>query len=389
MGYFISNLYELPKVFDWHLFLIGDDDYNASAIADFFRFEFLSIAKALGEHAAIISGDNLSADLNKLLPYHYEFADSLWTLHTEHAGLLMIDKDAMSFLIAKSDSEHYYRFGINRNHPVAGSIYFIPFQSIEYAYHSERELYTDILMFARGYNDRLIKKTELFSKRIANGTLVQEFNQHWYHPQHRGNRIVFDDRDHDYHLYNTMMIALSSIKNNPIYHNCLEDQINDVLKADLSITPHWRVHDQTRQGYSESNARPGELDLLLKDLHNLDIAIIEALAVNCIDKTKISGHFKKMLVNYDPLGVPIYSLVLYSRCANFSSFWNKLLPYFNDELIPEITAVQSVGHLHIRYYVQNSIVEDGMQYASLRHAKGILSRNGRPAYLHIYALDLA
>ena len=393
MGYIISNLHELPKIFNWHLFLINNDeydDYDISYVPDFFRREFLAIATDLGAYAAIISGDNLRTDLNKLLPYHYEFAESLYNLQRKHSGLLMIDGEAMSFLMAKSDLPQYSLFNLDRTQTNTrnGNIYFIPYKSIEFAYHSERELFRDLLHFTERGDNRLLRKTERYTKELCNGTLVQEFNRKWCHPSFGARATHLSDSDYDYHLYNTMMIALSNIENNRLYRSLLEDEINDVLKGHLNITPHWSVHDQTRQGSSETSARSGELDLLLKDQSKLDIAIIEALCLTSVDKTKISGHFKKMLINYDPLGVPIYSLVVYSRCANFGRFWTNLLNYLNSELIPDMTNQQPTLNTHVRYSPSNNITEKGRQYASLRHAQGVLNRSGRSAYIHIYALDL-
>lgn len=387
MGYYISNLKELPKIFNWHLFLIGGNDYHFRAATHFFQREFVNFARDLGEDSAIIAGDQLTNDLNELLQYDYELFESLWNVQLTHSGLLMMDSTAMRFLVSKRDSYLSDTMGDIPNSK--GSIYFIPYLSLEYAYYSESEMYADIMRFVNGSSKALIHKTESVTKRIAKGEIVDEFNRHWYRPIARSPFGSMTIDDHDALLARTIMISLQSFSTNTKYLHFLEDDLNDILRDHLKVSPYWIISDQTRQGYSANGTSSGELDILISDENRMDIAIIEALRTKYLNKQYINDHLSKLIHNYDPLGVPIYNLIIYSSSPSFTTFWNRALDFLRNESLPNL--LEEINHSmnQSRYTITESLHEEEIQYPNLHHAKAILRRNGWPAYLHIYAVNIS
>lgn len=387
MGYYISDLKELPKIFNWHLFLIGGDDYHFRTATQFFQRVFFTLARDLGENSAIIAGDELIDDLNVLLRNDYELIEGLYEIHRKHSGLLMLDAAAMRYLNYKRD---YYFSDTKIACPSSkGSIHFIPFYSLEYAYYSETEMYADIIRFVNGTSMALIQKTSQITSQIRDGRIVEEFNRQWYRPSPRITHEYMSVDDHDIMLNRTISIALQSFTTNPRYSTYLEDELNDVLRDHLKITPCWVINDQTRQGHSAHGTNCGELDILICDESRMEVAIIESLRSNSVNRQNITDHLRKLIHYYDPLGVPICNLIFYSNAHNFNQFWDRLLIYLRDESLPCVLEEINCKLRHKNYSLAESLHEEGIQYPALHHAKCLLRRNGSPVYLHVYAANIA
>ena len=387
MGYYISDLKELPKIFNWHLFLMGGDDYHIRTASQFFQREFFNFARDLGEDSAIIAGEELANDLNSLLMSEYDLIKGLHMIQKKHSGLLMIDSVAMRYLAHKRE---YYYSDADANHlSDKGSIYFIPFLSLEYAYYSETEMYADIMRFVNGSSMALIQKTERITKQIHDGKIVEMFNRQWYRPTPSNMHQNICIEDHDTMLNRTIMITLQEFTTNTRYRSYLEDEMNDVLRDHLRIFPYWFINDQTRQGLSSNGTNCGELDILISDNNRMNIAIIESLRTSYVNKSNITDHLRKLIFYYDPLGVPICNLIVYSNSNHFSDFWTRLLNFLRDDSLPgvlsEINQLLSQKH----YTLAQPLHEEGIQYPALHHARCLLYRNCSPVYLHLYAVNLA
>lgn len=387
MGYYISNLKELPKIFNWHLFLMGGEDYHVRTATQFFQREFFTIARDLGEDSAIIAGDELIGNLNDLLRHDYELIEYLDRVQKKHAGLLMIDSSAMRYLTYKRD--YYFSDSEIACPNSKGTIYFIPFLSLEYAYYSETEMYADIMRFVNGTSMALLQKTEQITRRIAEGKIVEEFNRQLYRFPTISNYDHITIDDHDTQLLRTIMISLQSFTTNMRYRRYLEDELNDVLRDHLRITPYLVINDQTRQGYSSNGTNCGELDILISDNNRMNIAIIESLRCSHVNTQNITSHLRKLIHYYDPLGVPICNLIIYSNSRHFNDFWGRLLNHISNESLPSVINEINKKLQQDRYIQSEPLHEDGVQYPALHHAKGLLRRNGSPVYLHVYAVNLS
>lgn len=105
----------------------------------------------------------------------------------------------------------------------------------------------------------------------------------------------------------------------------LENQINDYIRDLLEARGYSQIRDQSRHGVSSNGENAGEVDLLLKR-NDREVAIIEGLKLDSINKSYIKEHIDKAVVNYNPLGTPTF-LIAYVGAANFAGFWNRLYSY--------------------------------------------------------------
>lgn len=102
-----------------------------------------------------------------------------------------------------------------------------------------------------------------------------------------------------------------------------EDEHNDYVR-DLLDFKGYDIYDQTRRGKSFSELNLGELDLAIK-YDNRWVAIIEALRLKSVDKSNIIKHYKKLLINYNPLQLTNTFLVVYYIGSD-----NGFLNFFTD-----------------------------------------------------------
>lgn len=165
--------------------------------------------------------------------------------------------------------------------------------------------------------------------------------------------------------------ALLSIQANPQYWDYDENGINDRLRDLLRMKYH--VDDQTRQGISLSQKSVGEIDFLVS-AGAQPIAIMEALKLDSVDKSYIENHISKLLVNYDPLGYPRASLIMYVTCKDFGSFWNKFIEYISEYDFP--------------YPVDEGFREGHSDFSESKNAYMVLLRNNEPTLLSFHAIHL-
>lgn len=108
-----------------------------------------------------------------------------------------------------------------------------------------------------------------------------------------------------------------------------EDHVNDLFTDHLR-TKGYGVTDQTRSG--RSNTQSGELDLMIRNLRGMPVAIVEALRLKSLGKgnQQLILHLNKMLVDYDTNGLSRNFLLVYSLADDFSDFWKKYQEYIAD-----------------------------------------------------------
>ncbi|MDW7783352.1 hypothetical protein [Morganella morganii] len=104
-----------------------------------------------------------------------------------------------------------------------------------------------------------------------------------------------------------------------------EDELNDYVR-DLLKAQKYSVSDQSREGVSSSGVGTGELDLIIED-DGILYSIIEPMKLKSLDKGYIDTHYKKLLINYNPLCVKRTFLITYYTGDNLSSWWGKYIDY--------------------------------------------------------------
>lgn len=80
----------------------------------------------------------------------------------------------------------------------------------------------------------------------------------------------------------------------------------------------YNVQDQTLGGESESKKQIGEIDFTIMKTTEIPFAIVEALNIKSDSVSEMeyfSKHLKKLLDNYNPMGVSITFLINYVKCA--------------------------------------------------------------------------
>ena len=172
-------------------------------------------------------------------------------------------------------------------------------------------------------------------------------------------------------LYHNVIKALLSIQRNKFFYDAEENELNDALKSCLGMV--YDTFDQTRQGVSETGNSSGSVDLLICQ-DSFPIAIIEALKLNSVNKSSIHRHINKLLVNYDPNGLPYAFLIAYYTEKAFSTFCTSFEEYIRQYSYP--------------YPVAEGLTVLGCDYAELFQAAIILHRNGKPITLFFIAAHI-
>lgn len=172
-------------------------------------------------------------------------------------------------------------------------------------------------------------------------------------------------------LFHNVTKALLSIQGNSVFYGAEENVINDALKNYLGMV--YDICDQTRQGVSETGNSSGSVDLMICQ-DAFPIAIIEALKLNSVNKSSIQRHINKLLVNYDPNGLPYAFLIAYYTEKAFSTFCTSFEEYIRQYSYP--------------YPVAEGLTVLGCDYAELFQAAIILHRNGKPITLFFIAAHI-
>lgn len=177
--------------------------------------------------------------------------------------------------------------------------------------------------------------------------------------------------EYEANLFYNVTKALLLIQQNSYYYGAEENELNDALKGRLGMV--YEVCDQTRQGVSETGNSSGEIDLLICRA-SFPFAIIEALKLESVNKTSLQRHIDKLLVNYNPNGLPYAYLVVYYTEKNFSSFCASFDEYLHQYSYP--------------YPVIYDLSVLDSDYSELFQAVITLNRNGKPMRLYFIAIHI-
>ncbi len=123
-----------------------------------------------------------------------------------------------------------------------------------------------------------------------------------------------------------------------------EDESNDFIR-DMMLSKHYGVKDQTREGKSSSGQQAGELDLIIESNGNL-FTIIEAMSLQDVYKGYIDTHYKKLLLNYNPLMVKLTFLVSYYEGTRFDVWWERYVAHISGLKNSDLELEQSYAINH-------------------------------------------
>lgn len=167
--------------------------------------------------------------------------------------------------------------------------------------------------------------------------------------------------------------ALLNAQKNRITASMSEDEINDLIRDNLSMV--YEVHDQTRQGLSESEKSSGEIDLLIYNKNRMPIALIEAMRLSYLEKDLIDRHIQKVMSKYDPIGCPFLFVLSYVSAKNFRKFWENYLTYLQSH--------------QFTYERCDELIESDLIFAESRHASVTLNRSGKRIRVHFFAIHIS
>ena len=107
------------------------------------------------------------------------------------------------------------------------------------------------------------------------------------------------------------------------YRGSDEDDRNTRIRDDLRYIG-YVVHDQTRQGTTESGKRAGELDLEIRRENGLPWTIVESLRISNGAKANWNKHLDKLVDSYNAHGLRTLFLIAFADCDKdrFKSIWN-------------------------------------------------------------------
>ncbi len=173
-------------------------------------------------------------------------------------------------------------------------------------------------------------------------------------------------------LQDLLSVCESACGNGTYNYSRSENEINDYFRDMLGAKGYSQVLDQTRHGISLNGNDAGEVDILLKK-DDKEIAIIEGLKLDCVNKSYIKKHIDKAVVNYNPLGTATFILA-YVGAEDFQGFWNGTYTYLKEFSYP--------------LEVKKSVEEMTHTSAALRCANMILSRDGYDFPTYFIAINI-
>jgi hypothetical protein len=280
-------------------------------------------------HAHCICPDFLYENINNLLLTNYILSkntafviDNKGILFNHYTKLVSNDKNKYELLFAlKTQIDNYYCENKNK-------IILVDTNKI----NTINELIVDITKNARTLYDKSILTSnnevfydyidELRSQRISVYTINNIdtlINTCIIEKQEKKLSYNKLDRDINY--------ALDSLVRD--YNiNKKEDELNDLVRIILGNK--YNVKDQSREGISSSGISSGELDIVIEDDNRTLFTIIEAMRLSSIKKSTIDTHYKKLMTNYNPLGIKITYLITYYYGSKFNNWWESYKGYIEN-----------------------------------------------------------
>jgi hypothetical protein len=168
-------------------------------------------------------------------------------------------------------------------------------------------------------------------------------------------------------IFNNIVEACALIQGLGPLNKCNEDDRNTMLAFVLSRYG-YNVKDQTFWGRSKSKKSSGELDIAISNERDVKVSIIEALNLDCLNRTTINDHLKKIF-DYDSNGLKRNYVLSYvnDKVGNFTEFWRDYYEYINIVDYPFV--IKSRNEVEIE------------EFADIKAARTTHDRNGNEVQL--------
>ena len=150
-------------------------------------------------------------------------------------------------------------------------------------------------------------RTEVYSMLRADMILINDILRQTDHE-------VDNDRDK---LIQDILRTCCKMQANKMYWSATENECNTYIRDALDNMG-YIAKDQTLAGTSISGKLPGELDLEIQKPSKDTMTIVEGLKLLGNTDSRINYwdmHLKKLLDNYNPIGLPFLVLISYIPCA--------------------------------------------------------------------------
>lgn len=121
------------------------------------------------------------------------------------------------------------------------------------------------------------------------------------------------------------------LQGNSKYIDASEDERNDYIR-DMLDREEYVIKDQTRRGLSASGISSGEIDILVEK-DNVPFTLIESLNLNSLNKDYLGKHLNK-IYTYDTTGNQFNICLVYAKCKEFASFWEKYCDFVKQHEYP-------------------------------------------------------
>ena len=238
-------------------------------------------------------------------------------------------------------------------------------------------LYTDDeLVTLRRLKNRL---TDIFHRIIGNDSVGDYLDI-------RDNVFSYWSKSEADVLCKKLLIALRGIQSDPdlIWKSakestpCSENFLNDVVALCLKgVYGENNVKREDQQGYSSSAKSKGELDIVIYNDNEEQLAIQEALKVTSLDTSRLNEHLDKLMTNYDTRGVGIKVLTVYAyMITDAEKFYDGFEKYLGDYLGQD---------KYKNYHFENPVRIDSVE-SSIVHFKSGYSTEGKDKELHAFAV---
>ena len=164
--------------------------------------------------------------------------------------------------------------------------------------------------------------------------------------QEKNSSIIPFDIDQQANILFAKLLAISnSLATNVAYNEAsTENAINDYFRDMIKIEGYFEAYEQCRHGVSETKKDAGAVDIVVRRLDK-EVAVVEGMILDCIDKKYINSHIDKAIINYNPLSSPVF-LLAYVKASDYTSFWDKCFDYLSTYQFPENIVIKKDFESH-------------------------------------------
>ncbi len=149
-------------------------------------------------------------------------------------------------------------------------------------------------------------------------------------------------RKGDEKLFNTIIASLAEMQNEKNFYNTDENSRNRFVSQQLRGAEYY-CGDQVPGGLSATGKSIGARDGVIKDKNQHDISIFEGLNLDSLVKPIINSHLDRLLINYNPQGLPNGFMLVYLNCTrdNYKAFIARYIDYIKDYAPESYTCISS------------------------------------------------